>query len=115
MDRQSAHSATAITTHATVLRTRFHARRIESDIHQIERNVVDDEEEYQNLEDEISFEGFDFAEYLEHEQVILKPRMEAKGYSSIVFAMLEEDEFGPLIRVVQCVDAEGNDRTFTYA
>lgn len=76
---------------------------------------MDDEQELLNLEDEISFEGFDFEEYVEHEQIILKPRMEAKGYSNIVFAMEEEDEFGPLVRRVQCVDAEGNDKTFTYA
>lgn len=75
---------------------------------------MDEEEELPDLSDEISFEGFNFEEYFEQEQLILKPRMEEKGYSSIVFAMGEEDELGMLTRVVQCVDAEGNDRMFTY-
>jgi hypothetical protein len=74
----------------------------------------EDEEEFADLWDVISSEGFDFNDYAEHEQIILKPRLEEKGYSSIVFAMGEEDSFGPLTRVVQCVDAQGNDTTFVY-
>jgi hypothetical protein len=111
----SALSATGTTTPVIVRRIDLVARTGSNTRGLTERNEVDEEEEYPNLEDEISFEGFDFAEYVEHEQIILKPRMEAKGYSSIVFAMGEEDELGPLIRLVQCVDADGNDKVFMYA
>lgn len=75
---------------------------------------MDETEELPDLSGVISLAGFDFLEYLEQEQLILKPRMEELGYSSIVFAMGEEDDFGPLTRIVQCVDPEGNDKTFFY-
>lgn len=68
----------------------------------------------EDLHNVVSFEGFDFSAYFTHEQELLKPRLEAKGFTAISFAMGESDSFGPLSRVCYATDSEGNNRTFMY-
>lgn len=77
-------------------------------------DTVQEEVELPNLWDVISSDGFNYNDYAENEQSIIKPRLEEKGYSSIIFAMGEQDSFGPLTRIVQCIDSEGNDCQFFY-
>lgn len=66
------------------------------------------------LSDIVSFEGFSFADYWNGEQNILKPQLEALGYTDIRFSTAEGDSFGPLIRVCRCIDPEGNPRKYFY-
>lgn len=65
--------------------------------------------ELQDLYDEISMAGFDYARYWEHEESIIKPRLEEKGHTNIRFSMGERDSFGPLTRLVHTDTA-----TFIY-
>jgi len=46
------------------------------------------------------WDGFSFCNYMTGEKDILQPRLEAKGYTNIIFSMGEYDSFGPLSRVV---------------
>jgi len=73
-----------------------------------------DETEYEDLEEVISFEGFDFAKWYEHEDTILRPRMEALSFYAIRFKHGEYDSFGPLTRVCTAIDSKGNLRHFVY-
>ena len=70
--------------------------------------------EYEELHKIVSFEGFDFRNFFRHEQTILKPRLERKGYKNIKFLMGEKDSFGPLTRVCHCNDKDGHKRYFIY-
>jgi hypothetical protein len=74
----------------------------------------EDGEKYEALEDVIPFAGFDFVMYYQGERELLKPRLEALGYTKIKFEMGEYDSFGPLTRVCKAKDAEGKDRRFIY-
>lgn len=58
--------------------------------------------------------GFRFGEYFIGEDAILRPALEAKGFTSISFAMGEADSFGPLIRNVTAVDPTGKRVMFQY-
>jgi hypothetical protein len=72
---------------------------------------------YESLPDVIPaevWERFDFGQYASHEQEILKPAMEAKGFNTISFLMGERDSFGPLTRIVRCYDKTGRARLFVY-
>lgn len=51
-----------------------------------------------SLSDLISFEGFSYGKWPEHEITVLMPRMEALGYHDIRFYTVEADSFGPLVR-----------------
>ena len=66
------------------------------------------------LDEVISFDGFVFADYWNGEQNLLKPRLEELGYTNIRFYNGEADSFGPLMRVCECVDPEGNSRKYYY-
>lgn len=66
------------------------------------------------LDDLISFEGFSFSKWREHEREILKPRLEEKGYTKIQFGMAEEDSFGPLVRSVTMLNSDGERVTAFY-
>ena len=74
------------------------------------------EKSYPDLADIISFEGFSFesSKYITEELEILQPRMEALGYKEIVFFPGEVDSFGPLTRLVMCINPDGNQVTFIY-
>jgi len=41
---------------------------------------------------------FSFERYYEGERAILRPALEKRGYSDVVFYNIEADSFGPLIR-----------------
>lgn len=62
----------------------------------------------------VEAKGFDYDKYFDHEQTIIKPEMEAKGYTNIRFRMGEQDSFGPLSRIVSATDENGNPQTFMY-
>lgn len=55
--------------------------------------------EYVDLSTVISFEDFDYAEYINHEKSLLQPRLEDLGYDAIMWMMGERDSFGPLTRI----------------
>lgn len=68
-----------------------------------ERRKNRDQEEAEALElmsflgDEAT-KGFSFEDYQEAEDTILRPALEARGYTAVGFYMIEQDSFGPLIR-----------------
>ena len=70
--------------------------------------------QYEELQNLISFEGFDFAKYYEHETTLLRPRLENMGFRGVSFEMGEYDSFGPLTRVVTAYDKDGKFRRFIY-
>lgn len=76
--------------------------------------MPDDEIDYEDLMDEISFEGFDFGRWYEGEQDLLKPKLEEKGYINIVFTMGERDSFGPLTRCCTAIDEAGTRHWWVY-
>ena len=57
---------------------------------------------------------FSFEDYHRDEQQLLKPALEAQGFTNVVFSMGEQDSFGPLSRVVTCEDKTGKTRYFVY-
>ena len=67
-----------------------------------------------DLGDIISFKGFSFVKYSEGERNILKPQLEALGYSDIKFYNLDADSFGPLVRGVSMKNKEGQLITSCY-
>jgi hypothetical protein len=71
---------------------------------------------YPDLTKVISFEGFSFANqtYAEQELKILQPRLEALGYTKIIWMMGESDSFGPLTRLCSTIDPLGYPITFFY-
>ena len=62
----------------------------------------------------VDSEGFSFAEYFDGEQDIIKPRLEALGFTNVRFYNIEADSFGPLIRGVEAKDENGNPVSFYY-
>jgi hypothetical protein len=76
--------------------------------------MLDNKIEYEDLMGVISFKGYVFGLWYKHEEEILRPRLEAKGYSQIVFEMGKSDSFGPLTRICRCVDSEGDRQYFIY-
>lgn len=70
--------------------------------------------EYEDLEDYISFDNFDFNVYQKHEEELLRPQLEAKGCSQIFFESGESDSFGPLTRICRCLDSDGERQYFIY-
>lgn len=50
------------------------------------------------------FSSFDYGNYLEHEQSIIKPALEHLGYTNIFFQTAQQDSFGPLARTVWYTD-----------
>lgn len=77
--------------------------------------MVDQEEpEYENLEEIVSFIGFDYNQWSLHEDILLRPRLESEGFYAIHFKNGEADSFGPLSRIVTCTDADGKHRKFWY-
>jgi hypothetical protein len=68
----------------------------------------------QPLRDLVSFEGFRFLRYQLHEQTLLKPQLEAQGFTGVCFGMGEADDYGPLCRIASCRDQDGNKRMFYY-
>lgn len=57
---------------------------------------------------------FDFSEYSRDERLIIKPLMEADGYTNITFATGERDSFGPLSRLINATTPQGNHVTYVY-
>lgn len=47
---------------------------------------------------DLNSEEFNFKMYLEHEKMLLKPALEKKGFSNVMFWSEEEGSFGPLTR-----------------
>lgn len=77
-------------------------------------NPIFDDVNDEEFPDDISFTGFDFGKYYEHEDTILRPQLELYGYYAITFEMGECDSFGPLTRVCVCIDSFGKKRQFVY-
>lgn len=75
-----------------------------------------EEREARGLEDFLGaeFDRFDFADYGRGERDILRPALEARGFTSVAFYMVEEDSFGPLIRGAVACDPEGKRVRFFY-
>lgn len=71
-------------------------------------------EEYEDLFDVMSFDGFSYINWAIDEDRIIRPRLEEAGYYAITFANGEADSFGPLTRVVSCIDPSGKLRKFIY-
>lgn len=63
--------------------------------------------DFGRLDDHVSFEGFDFGKYYDHEKSVLTPRLEEKGFSNIRFDSGETDSSGPLTRTVRMTDSQG--------
>lgn len=72
------------------------------------------DENFGELYDHIDMTGFDYGKYREHEQSILKPRLEEKGFTDIKFIPGETDSFGPLSRGVRMTNKDGNRGTAWY-
>lgn len=70
--------------------------------------------EYAEIMEEISFIGFSFSDYMRGEQDILKPQLEALGYTDVRFHMGERDSFGPLSRVITCKNSAGEPCRLVY-
>ena len=51
-----------------------------------------------NVFETIEYGNFSYANYWDGEQNIIKPALEAKGFTNVKFFSLEADSFGPLIR-----------------
>lgn len=53
-------------------------------------------------------------DYTDWEEDIARPAIEAAGYRDVVFYDIERDSFGPLIRGVRAIDANGEAKRFFY-
>jgi len=85
----------------------------------VRQNIFDyakDPEEYEELTNIISFEGFDFdpKTYLDQEIDILTPQLKVLGYTEIRWLPGETDSFGPLTRICKAVSPAGKEVTFFY-
>ena len=71
---------------------------------------------YEDLITLISFEGFewDSKTFYQQERDLLQPRMEALGYTEIIWLQGETDSFGPLTRVCRAFDKDGELHWFVY-
>jgi len=63
--------------------------------------------DFGRIGDHVSFEGFDFSNWRNHERELLTPRLEKAGFSDIEFDYGDRDSFGPLTRVARMTDNEG--------
>lgn len=63
--------------------------------------------QYEEFPNEISFSGFNFQNYYEHEKSILEPQLRELGYEVSEWVTGERDSFGPLTRY--CVAKKGNE------
>lgn len=86
----------------------------------VQRNIWDDGDEpdppreYIQLEDLISFEGFEWAEWLKGEKEVLQPQLERFGYTDIQWKPGETDSYGPLSRVCKAKNSNGSAVWFIY-
>jgi len=86
----------------------------------VQRNIWDDGDEpdppreYISLEDLISFQGFDYTQWLHGEEHILQPQLEAFGYTDIQWKQAEYDSFGPLTRTCKAKNSDGSAVWFIY-
>jgi hypothetical protein len=76
--------------------------------------MAETEVEYEDLPDGISLKGFNWKYYRISEEDVLRPQFDAQGFRGVTFRMGEADSFGPLTRIVQCFDKDGNARKFIY-
>jgi len=72
------------------------------------------DEDFGQLHNHVDMSGFDYGKYRDHEQSILKPRLEEKGFKDINFVAGESDSFGPLIRLVKMTNKTGQRGTAWY-
>lgn len=63
--------------------------------------------DFGHMGDHVSFEGFDFSNWRNHERELLVPRLTEKGFSDIKFVTGDRDSFGPLMRIARMTDSEG--------
>lgn len=70
--------------------------------------------QYKDLYEYISFEGFSFNLHLWCEEHVLQPRLEALGYTDIMWFDGEADFFGPLSRICRATHPDGNIEQFIY-
>lgn len=77
--------------------------------------MLDDEGDYESLLDVISMHEFEFEHWPVHEERIIRPQLEAKGYTDIFFKTGERDHTLVLSRIVVCVDPDGNIHRFIYS
>lgn len=59
-------------------------------------------------------DAFDWNRWRDGEERVLRPALEARGYTGVNFYMLEEDSFGPMIRGCVAHDADGKRVRFFY-
>jgi hypothetical protein len=71
------------------------------------KRTDDENVDFGHVGDLIPMHDFDYRKWQEHEQTILKPRLEEKGYTGVGFKMGESDSFGPLMRIVHMTDEKG--------
>lgn len=71
---------------------------------------------FEELSSVISLEGLSYSPYkfIEDEKTILEPRLLELGFTDIFWKMGEADSFGPLSRICNATDADGNRRSFIY-
>jgi hypothetical protein len=69
---------------------------------------------YKNFPSGINWSEFSFAEYYKAEKEILEPQLAALGYKDMKWSTGERDSFGPLSRVCECMDSEGNTVKLIY-
>jgi hypothetical protein len=72
------------------------------------------DENFGDVADHIDMSGFDFRKYYQHEQSILKPRLEEKGFTDIQFIPGETDSWGALSRGVRMTNKHGQRGTAWY-
>ncbi len=73
-----------------------------------------DDEGFEDLSETISMAGFDRLNWLTEERDILKPRLEEAGFEAVIFGPGERGSNGSRVRMVTCLDHDGNFRQFTY-
>lgn len=68
------------------------------------------------LSEVISMAGFDFPQWREQEESIIRPRLEEAGFTTIFFENLPgpRDRFGTVTRLVNAYDSDGNFRQMFY-
>lgn len=63
--------------------------------------------EFIDLDELLSFNGFNWKRYSTGETEILQPQLEKMGYSNFRWVMGEYDSFGPLTRVCHMTNSDG--------
>lgn len=74
------------------------------------------EDGYEDLSSIISISGVDVFQWRDHEESILRPRLEEAGFTQIFFENLPgvRDGLGFVSRVVNAYDSSGNFRQMIY-